>query len=53
MQINEIPLSKVGNKCDEMSTKFIGIHIDENLRKRHISQLNSKSQELVLRRLIK
>ena len=36
-------MSRVGNKCDETSTKFLGIHIDENLSwKRHICQLNSK-----------
>ena len=36
LQINGIPLSRVGNKC-------LGIHIDENLSwKRHICQLNSK-----------
>ena len=43
LQINRIPLSRVGNKCDETSTKFLGIHIGENLSwKRHICQLNSK-----------
>ena len=42
IQISGIPLSRVGNKCDETSTKFLGTHIDENLSwKRHISQLNS------------
>ena len=43
MQINGIPLSRVSNKCDEKSTTFLGIHIDENISwKRCISQLNSK-----------
>ena len=43
LQINGIPLSRVGNKCDETSTQFLGIHIDKNLSwKRHICQLNSK-----------
>ena len=42
IQINGIPLSRVGNKCDETSTNFLGIHIDEHLSwKRQISQLSS------------
>ena len=36
-------LERIGNDCNEKTTKFLGMYIDENLSwKHHLSQLNKK-----------
>ena len=31
VEINDTALTRIGNDCEEKSTKFIGIHIDDSL----------------------
>ena len=39
-------LERIGNDCNEQSTKFRGMHIDENSTwKRHISEVTKKCPE--------
>ncbi len=43
MHIDNIPLDRIGNDCIDKSTKFLGMHIDENLTwKHHITEVNKK-----------
>ena len=36
-------LDRIGNDCDEKSTKFLGMHIDENLTwKYHVNKVKNK-----------
>jgi hypothetical protein len=43
ISIHNIPLTRMGKGCEEEATKFLGIHIDENLSgKQHIAFLNNK-----------
>ena len=43
LAIDEIPLKRIGENCDEKFTKFLGLYFDENLTfKNHITQVNSK-----------
>ena len=43
IQIGNIELDRIGNNCNEQSTKFFDTHIDENLtRKRHIAAVKGK-----------
>ena len=41
--IKDTMLTRIGNDCDEKSTKFLGILFDENLTWRdHVSHVNKK-----------
>jgi hypothetical protein len=43
INIDNIPLKRIGNDCDEKAAKFLGIHIDEHLTwKYHIAHVNTK-----------
>ncbi len=43
IQINHIPLERIGEDCVERSTKFLGLYIDEYLKwNQHIAYLNKK-----------
>ena len=43
LMIKDTMLTRIGNGCDEKSTKFIGILFDENLTWRdHVSHVNKK-----------
>ena len=43
LKIDGTQLTRIGNDCEETSTKFLGIHIDDSLSwKNHISNVNSK-----------
>jgi len=43
VQIDNIELDRIGNNCNEQSTKFLGMHIDENVTwKRHIAEVKRK-----------
>ena len=43
LYINNVALTRVGNNCDEESTKFLGVYIDEFLTwKHHVKHVNNK-----------
>ena len=43
IKINDTCLKSIGNDCNEKTTTFLGMHIDENIKwKHHLSQLNKK-----------
>ena len=43
IHIGNTVLERIGNDCNEQSTKFLGMHIDENLTwKKHISEVTKK-----------
>ena len=38
--IDSIPLDRIGNDCKSTSTKYLGMHIDENLSsKNHVTEV--------------
>ena len=43
LNIGDIVISRIGNDCTEKTTKFLGMHLDENLSwKYHINDVNKK-----------
>ena len=43
MHIGDTVISRIGNDCIEKTTKFLGMHLDENLSwKYHINEVNKK-----------
>ena len=43
IHIGNTVLERIGNDCNEQSTKFLGMHIDEYLTwKKHISEVTKK-----------
>ncbi len=43
MEIDKIPLSRIGTNCEEKSTKFLGVHLDEHLSWiHHLKHVNKK-----------
>ncbi len=48
VRINGTELTRIGNGCNEISTKFLGIHIDDSLSwKNHIATVNSKMSRAI------
>ena len=48
VQINGIDLTRIGKDCEETSTKFLGIYIDDSLSwKHHIANVNSKMSRAI------
>ena len=44
VEIGNTVLERIGNDCENTSTKFLGMHIDENISwKKHISETNKKN----------
>ena len=43
VHIGDTVISRIGNDCIEKTTKFLGMHLDENLSwKYHINEVNKK-----------
>ena len=43
IQIGNVKLDRIGNDCNELGTKFLGMYIDENLTwKQHIATVKRK-----------
>ena len=47
IHIGNTVLERIDNDCNEQSTKFLGMHIDENLTwKKHISEVTKHCSQL-------
>ena len=48
ISIDNIPLLRIGNDCDEKAAKFLGLYIDEHLTwKHHIAHVNTKVSKIL------
>ena len=48
ISIDNIPLIRIGNDCDEKAAKFLGLFIDEHLTwKHHIAHVNTKVSKIL------
>ena len=53
IHIGNTVLERIGNDCNEQSTKFLCMHIDENLTwKKHISEVIKQSVQSTVKKSV-